>query len=60
MHDLLRDMSVADKWRQRVAPCIAAIEREEWVVRYFDLLAAGFAAQPPPTTEEECRQESVR
>jgi transposase len=25
--------------------------REEWVVRYFEILAAGFAAQPPPTPE---------
>ena len=48
MHDLLLDMSAADKWRQRGAPCI---EQEEWVVRYFELLAAGFVAQPPPTTE---------
>ena len=28
-----------------------AIERQEWVVRYFEILAAGFAAQPPPATE---------
>ena len=52
MHDLLLDMhAAADEWRQRAALCVAAIEREEWVVRYFEILAAGFAAQPPPTPE---------
>ena len=52
MHDLLLEMhAAASEWRQRDAPCIPAIEREEWVVRYFEILAAGFAAQPPPTTE---------
>jgi transposase len=52
MHDLLLDMhTAADEWRQRGALCIPAIEREEWVVRYFEILVAGFAAQPPPSTE---------
>lgn len=30
---------------------IPHIEREEWVVRYFEILVAGFAAQPPPSAE---------
>lgn len=52
MHDLLLDMhAAADEWRQSGAPCIPAIEREEWVVRYFEILVAGFAAQPPPSSE---------
>ncbi len=52
MHDLLLDMAAAaDEWRQHGAPCVPAIEREEWVVRYFEILAAGFAAQPPPSRE---------
>jgi transposase len=52
MHELLLDMYAAtDEWRQRGAPCIPAIEREDWVVRYFEILAAGFAAQPPPNSE---------
>ncbi len=52
MHELLLDMHTAtDEWRQRGALGVPAIEREEWVVRYFEILAAGFAAQPPPSRE---------
>ena len=52
MHDLLLDMhAAASEWQQRAALCVAAIEREEWVARYFEILAAGFAAQPPPAPE---------
>jgi hypothetical protein len=52
MHELLLDMSAAaQEWHQCGALCIPAIEREEWVVRYFEILAAGFAAQPPPSRE---------
>ena len=52
MHDLLLEMhAAAQEWRHRGAPCVPALEREEWVGRYFEILAAGFAAQPPPTTE---------
>jgi transposase len=52
MHELLLDMSAAaEEWHQCGALCIPAIEREEWVVRYFEILAAGFAAQPPPSRE---------
>jgi transposase len=57
MHDLLLDMHTATaEWRQRGAPCIPAIEREDWVVRYFEILAAGFAAQPPPSSEVSPKQ----
>jgi transposase len=49
MHELLPDMyTAAGEWRQRGAACVAAYERDEWVARYFEILAAGFAAQPPP------------
>jgi transposase len=52
MHDLLLQMhAAAQEWRQRGAPCVPAIEREEWVTRYFEILGAGFAAQPPPPSE---------
>jgi transposase len=52
MHDLLLEMdAAAGEWRQRGTPCVPAIERQEWVGRYFEILAAGFAAQPPPATE---------
>jgi hypothetical protein len=51
-HDLLLEMhAAAQQWRQRDALCIPAIERDEWVVRSFEILAAGFAAQAPPTPE---------
>ena len=52
MHELLLDMHTAtDEWRHRGALGVPAIEREEWLVRYFEILAAGFAAQPPPSRE---------
>jgi transposase len=43
--------AAAQEWRQRGARRVPAIKRQEWVVRYFEILAAGFAAQPPPATE---------
>jgi hypothetical protein len=27
---------------------VPAVERDEWVARYFEILAAGYAAQSPP------------
>jgi transposase len=52
MYDLLLDMhAAADEWRQRGARCVPAYERDEWVARYFEILASGFAAQPPPARE---------
>jgi transposase/uncharacterized coiled-coil protein SlyX len=52
MHDLLLQMcAAAQEWRQQAAPCVPALERQEWVGRYFEILAAGFAAQPPPAPE---------
>jgi transposase len=52
MHDLLLDMhAAASQWRQRGASGVPVLERQEWVVRYFEILVAGFAAQPPPSTE---------
>jgi transposase len=57
MHDLLLDMSAAaEEWHQRGALCIPAIEREGWVVRYFEILAAGCAVQPPPSREAVPKQ----
>jgi transposase len=50
MKDLLLSMhTAAEEWRQRGATCIPAEERVQWQTRYFELLAAGFAAQAPPT-----------
>jgi hypothetical protein len=57
MHELLLDMSAAaSEWHQCGALCIPAIEREEWVVRYFEILAAGFAVQPPLSREAVPKQ----
>lgn len=52
MHELLLDMhAAAQEWRQRGARWVPAYERDEWVARYFEILASGFAAQPPPARE---------
>jgi transposase len=49
MHDFLLDLHEAcQQWRELGQTCLPAIERDEWVVRYFEILAAGYAAQPPP------------
>jgi transposase len=41
--------AAAAEWRQRGAGCVPAEERVQWQARYFEVLAAGFAAQAPPT-----------
>jgi transposase len=45
---LLGMYEAAREWRERGAMRLPAHEREEWVGQYFDVLARGFAAQPPP------------
>jgi hypothetical protein len=40
--------SACQEWRLLHLTAVPAIERDEWVARYFEILAAGFAAQPPP------------
>ena len=51
MYDFLLDLHEAcEAWRLRQLPSVPAIERDEWVARYFEILAAGYAAQPPPLT----------
>jgi len=53
MRDLLLDMLVAtQEWRARGASQLPSVERDEWVAQYFEVLLAGFAAQPLPTPEE--------
>jgi transposase len=49
---LLRMVEVADEWRARGAKTLPSEVRDAWVAQYFDLLALGFAAQPPPTPAE--------
>lgn len=47
--DLLREMdAAAHEWRLRGATGVPVEERNAWIAQYHDLLAQGFAAQPPP------------
>ncbi len=49
MHDFLLDLHDAcQEWRLRHLSAVPALERDDWVARYFEILAAGYAAQPPP------------
>src|SRR6266567_6703579 len=51
MQDFLLDLHDAcHEWRLLHLPAVPTIERDEWVARYFEILAAGYAAQPPPPT----------
>jgi len=53
MADLLLSMAAAaDHWRKLGAQAVPADERDAWIAQYFDLLASGFAAQPPPSAED--------
>ncbi len=49
MQDFLLDLHDAcQQWRLLHLTSVPAIERNDWVARYFEILAAGYAAQPPP------------
>jgi transposase len=49
MHDFLLDLHDAcQEWRLRHLNAVPPLERDDWVARYFEILAAGYAAQPPP------------
>lgn len=49
MQDFLLDLHEAcQEWRILHLTAVPAIERDDWVARYFEILAAGYAAQPPP------------
>jgi len=51
MQDFLLDLHDAcHQWRLLHLSAVPAIERDDWVARYFEILAAGYAAQPPPPT----------
>ena len=51
MQDFLLDLHDAcQQWRLLHLSAVPAIERDDWVARYFEILAAGYAAQPPPPT----------
>jgi transposase len=58
MYDLLLSMAAAaQEWRQRGARAVPGYERDEWIARYFELLASGFAAQPAFSAEEVPKQQ---
>lgn len=49
MHEFLLDLhDAALQWHRLQLPAVPAIERDEWVARSFEILATGYAAQPPP------------
>ncbi|GAC1565441.1 MAG: IS66 family transposase [Ktedonobacteraceae bacterium] len=51
MQDFLLDLHDAcHEWRLLQRRWVPPIERDEWVARYFEILAAGYAAHPPPLT----------
>ena len=53
MKEVLLGMPVATcEWRERGATRLPTLERDDWVIQYFEVLACGFAAQPPPAQEE--------
>ncbi len=57
LRDLLLAMPAAARdWRAGGAARLPAHERDEWVAQYHDLLAQGFAAQPPPRAPDGQRR----
>ncbi len=53
MGELLLDMhAAAQEWRARGARQVPTMERQAWLAQYFEILASGFAAQPPPSVED--------
>ncbi len=49
MQDFLLDLHDAcQEWRLLHLSAVPTIERDDWIARYFEILAAGYAAQPPP------------
>jgi hypothetical protein len=49
MHDFLLDLHEAcQHWRDLHLLAVPLIERDDWIARYFEILALGYAAQGPP------------
>ena len=52
LKDVLLGMSAAAcQWRERGVTGLPTLEREDWVIQSFDVLARRFAAQPPPVQD---------
>lgn len=48
-HDFLLDLHEAcQHWRDLHLSAVPPIERDDWIARYFEILALGYAAQGPP------------
>jgi transposase len=61
MHDFLLDLHAATlEWRSQQVLAVPALERDEWVARYFEILASGYAAQPPPAEEPASKRKGRR
>ena len=61
MQDFLLDLHDAcQQWRLRQRTCVPTSERDDWVARYFEILAAGYAAQPPPPTPSAQKRKGRR
>ncbi len=61
MHDLLLERhAAAEEWRQRGAMAVPAIERQEWVTRYCEIVARGFATQPLPANDPAPKRQGRR
>ncbi len=57
LKDVLLGMhTAACEWREQGAACLPVLERDDWVSQYFDVLARGFAAQPPPVLDEAVKR----
>jgi hypothetical protein len=60
MKEVLLGMHVAAcEWREQGATCLPTLERDDWVSQYFDVLARGFAAQPPVLATWNIRSEEA-
>lgn len=46
----------AHEWRLRGASCVPSMEGDQWVAHYFEILASGYAAKPPPGEVEAVKR----
>jgi transposase len=61
MQDFLLDLHDAcHQFRLLHLTSVPAIERDDWVARYFEILAAGYAAQPPPPASSSVKRKGRR
>jgi transposase len=53
---LLAMHHAAHEGRLRGASCVPAMERDEWLAHYFEILVSGYAAQPPAVEIEAIKR----